>query len=64
MFDFLEDKYVGFKRTRELVLLGGGWITVGRRESNRDGRGKATSMEVDIITLQDTLLRVQYTYWW
>ena len=64
MFDFLEDKYVGFKRTRELVLLGGSWITVGRRESNRVGRGKATRMEVDIITLQDTLLRVQYTYWW
>ena len=64
IFKFLEDKYGGFKRTWELLLLGGGWSTGRRKESLRVGRGKFSNLELDLIALPYTLPRIQISFYW
>ena len=64
MFKWLEDKYGVFEGTHEGATLGGVWNTGSRRESSRGGKGKATKLEIDSISLRDTLPRVQSAYCW
>ena len=64
MFKWLGDKYGGFYRTHEGETLGRGWTTRRRRESRRGGKGKSTKLEIYLISLRDTISRVQSVSWW